>query len=145
MQDKFVPQLRRACRRKSSLLGSSSRNYHRYKTINRDVKDTFARALWGEKLLLKEETRNALAWLYEFDCEFEYFYRPLAISLLDRFEVTFHRKFRRIIGCFPKISNNIIFFCIRFRSFWKKIEKKDKDPTNSTFPSVYFTEVHLTE
>ncbi|KAI4503622.1 hypothetical protein M0802_001025 [Mischocyttarus mexicanus] len=36
-EDKFVPQLRRACRSKSCLGGSSSFPAHRYKTINRDA------------------------------------------------------------------------------------------------------------
>lgn len=57
-EDKFVPQLRRACRSKSCLLGiSSSLRPQVYKTINRDWRDASERIeLDREKLQRKEES-----------------------------------------------------------------------------------------
>lgn len=55
-EDKFVPQLRRACRSKSCLLGiSSSSPPQVYKTINREQKDTTVLSLTAKNHACKEE------------------------------------------------------------------------------------------
>jgi len=55
-EDKFVPQLRRACRSKSCLLGISLLlPCRRYKTINREQKDTTVLSLTAKNHAYKED------------------------------------------------------------------------------------------